>query len=56
MLVSREKLAERMYSKYKNLLGMDDCRDLADDILQACEQNSAFMIPLKEFPITRQIY
>lgn len=49
MLVSREKLAERMYSKYKYILSMDDCYDLAEDILQACEQDPAFMIPLKEW-------
>lgn len=49
MVVSQEKLVERMYSKYKYALDMEDCYDIAEDILQACEENPLLMISLKEW-------
>lgn len=49
MVLSQEKLAEKMENSYSYILGKEDCFDLAEDILRACDDNASFMVILKEW-------
>lgn len=45
----QSELAERMYRKYKDILEIDDCFDLAEDILAVCASDTDLFVPLKEW-------
>ena len=49
MIDLQVKLTEKVYQKYGNALNMDDCSDLAEDILYACNANTDYEVPLKEW-------
>lgn len=49
MLDYQMRLSERMFSKYSYILDMDDCYDLAEDVLTACDEKPQFMLILKEW-------
>ena len=47
MIDLQVKLTEKMHQKYGNALNRDDCYDLAEDILYACNANKDYEVPLK---------
>lgn len=49
MIDLQPKLTEKMYQKYGKILKREDCYDLAEDILSACNEHKDYEVSLKEW-------